>query len=255
MQNNGLWVQGLTAGYGGAPVLRDISFTVAPGQVCAVLGPNGAGKSTLLRAVCGLVPAAGQCVLNGQALHALSPRRRAAQIGWLAQSQSSPPRLSVLEVVLQGFSARLGLLEAPGPARTARALEVLETLGAGQWTGRDFCTLSQGQRQLVLLARALVHSPALLALDEPDSALDFARRRLLLQSLRAQAAQNGTPVLWCSHDVNAALRYAHRLLCLHGGRVLAFVSPEAPGLEEALRAMYGPVRLVTLAGRPVMVEA
>lgn len=241
-----LRIENLCAGYGRRQVLNGVNFSVAPGEICAVLGGNGCGKSTLLRAVCGLLPASGSCLLEGQDVWAMSAARRAAKIGYLAQQKSAPLALESLEVVLLGFNPVLGFLQRPGSEHRRQALETLDALDAGELAGQDFSTLSEGQRQLVLFARTLVRRPRLLVLDEPDSALDYSNRRRIMDRLAAYARQTGCGVLLCSHDVNIALRCAHRLLLLKDGGVFCQLRPAEMGpeaLSAALSAIYGPAEV------------
>ncbi len=250
-----LRVEILCAGYGRRRVLEGVCFSVAPGEICAVLGNNGCGKSTLLRAVCGLLPASGSCLLEGENVWAMAAARRAAAIGYLAQQKSAPLALESLEVVLLGFHPVLGFLQRPGSEHRRQARETLEALGAGELAEQDFSTLSEGQRQLVLFARTLVRRPRLLVLDEPDSALDYPNRRRIMDRLAAYARQTGCGVLLCSHDVNIALRCAHRLLLLKDGDIFCRLRPAEAGpeaLSRALSAIYGPAEVFLHKGYYMM---
>ena len=255
--NELLRLENLCAGYGGEDVLREVGFSLHRGEICALLGENGSGKTTLLRAICGLLPYRGSCRLGGDEVRSLSDRERARRVGWLSQRGGVSLSLSGLDVVLMGFNPLLGALEHPSRAQRAHALEVMEELGAAEFARRDFITLSAGQKQLVLFARTLVRDAELLALDEPDSALDLRRRRSLFQLLRERAARKNCGVLLCSHDVNAALRWADRLLLLRDGALCGDVDlRNAPGaeLEAALRAAYGPMELIEHNGHYLMAE-
>ncbi len=250
-----LWAQDICAGYGRENVLKKISFTVQEGELCALLGSNGSGKSTLLRCVCGLLPFEGSMTLEGEQLLHMRQRCRAQRIGYLSQKGSVTPSLSTLDVVLMGFNPLLGLLQSPGPAHRSWALEVLRQVGAAQFADRDFITLSEGQKQLVLLARTLVCQPRLIVLDEPDSALDFHNRRQILELLKAFSGAQGRAVLLCSHDVNIALAYADHLLLLQEGSLvhdlhLSTVSQNQ--LQLALQDIYGPVEVLRHGGRYLM---
>ena len=252
-----LRVANLFAGYGGEDVLRGVTFALRRGEVCALLGENGSGKTTLLRAACGLLPYRGSCLLDGVEVRARSDRERAKRIGWLSQRGGVPLSLSGLDVVLMGFNPLLGALEYPTKAQRQHAREVMQELGAAEFANRDFTTLSAGQKQLVLFARTLVRDAELMMLDEPDSALDLRRRRFLFDLLRRRAAERNCGVLLCSHDVNAALRWADRLLLLRGGALCGDVDLRtAPRgeLESALRAAFGALELIEHNGRYLMAE-
>ena len=252
-----LRVENLRGGYGRRAILHGLSFSLAPGELCALMGPNGSGKSTLLRGVCGLIPTQGSCRLDGKELAGLPGEKRAARMAYLPQRWNSTLALTALEVVLMGFNPVLGLLERPSAAQKARALEVMEDLGAGELAGREFLSLSEGQRQLVLLSRTLVRKARLLVLDEPDGPLDYPNRRRVVDYLARTAREWGAGVLWCSHDANFALRYAHRLLLLREGSLSAQVDlghTSCGELAQALGAIYGPVEVFTRGGRYLMTD-
>ena len=160
-----LIVRGLCAGYGRREIVRGVGFAVRPGEVCALLGPNGCGKTTLLRAVCGLLPSRGECLLDGRPIPAMSVRERARCIGYLAQSTRAPLHLGALEVVLMGVYAQCPPLCGPTQAQRRRALDALEGLGVAALAEADFAEMSAGQQHLVLLARAMASDPALLVLE------------------------------------------------------------------------------------------
>ena len=252
-----LRVKNLCAGYDGRDVLRGVSFAVNRGEVCALLGENGSGKTTLLRAACGLLPYRGSCLLDGVEVRALSDRERARHVGWLSQRGGVPLSLSGLDVVLMGFNPLLGALEYPTKAQRQRAREVMQELGAAEFANRDFTTMSAGQKQLVLFARTLVRDAELMMLDEPDSALDLRRRRFLFDLLRRRAAEQNCGVLLCSHDVNAALRWADRLLLMRDGALCGDVDLRTASreeLESALRAAFGALELIEHNGHYLMAE-
>ena len=243
-----LRVDSLCAGYGRRRVLRDVSFAVRRGELCALLGANGSGKSTLLRALCGLTDAPEGCMLlEAESLRDMSCRRRAQRIGYLAQRSTCELALSVMDVVLMGCNPALGPFQKPGPEDRRRAMALLAALGDASWAETGYLSLSEGQRQLVLFARTLVRHSPLLLLDEPDSALDYERRHRLLRWLKAYARREAAGVLLSSHDANIALRYADRLLLLKDGRLVSQVhmaSATVGSLEEALTKIYGPVEIL-----------
>jgi len=240
-------VKNLAAGYPGREVIQDVSFTLEPGTVTGLLGANGSGKTTLIRAICGILPHTGRCVLEGETLEGLSPRKLARLCGYIPQRSGLAIRISVLDVVLMGFNPRLGLLEQPGAAMERAAHAALGQVGLEDRAGEDFLTLSEGQRQRVLLARALVCGGRLLLMDEPESALDFPHRYQLLELLRRWAAQEGRGVLAALHDPALALNGCHQLLLLKDGRILAALRPaedKLDDMERALAQIYGPVELL-----------
>lgn len=241
-------VDELTAGYGGRPVIENLSFSLPAGTVAGILGENGSGKSTLLKAVCGILPHRGSCTLQGQPLEGLSPRQLARRCGYIPQRSGIAIDVSVLEVVLMGFNPRLGLLERPGGEMVREARRVLAQVGLAGREEDSYLTLSEGQKQLCILARTLVSGGQLLLLDEPESALDLSRRYQVLDLLRRWAArgEGERACLVALHDPVLALAFCDRLVLLNGGTVCGLLRPKQDGLaemEEALAQIYGSLTL------------
>lgn len=245
------------AGYGQRDVLHDVNVTLRAGELCAVLGENGSGKSTFLRTVCGLLPFRGSLTLCGDPLSSLDQRGLARRIGYLSQRSGVPLELSAMEIVLMGFNPVLGLLQSPGKAHRRKAVEALEWVGAGELAEQPYQALSEGQKHLVLIARTMVCDPDLLVLDEPDSALDFQNRRKLLCLLRELSGGKGCGILMCSHDVNAALTYADRIILFQDGYVrydLSMADISHKALTAALCGIYGPVEVLQHGDQYLMTE-
>ena len=241
-----LMVRNLSAGYGGRDVIQNISFSLAPGEVCALIGANGSGKTTLLRAVCGLLPARGECALCGKPVPR-DVRERAAAISYLAQQSTVHLDVTALDVVLMGDYPALPWLRTPGEKQVEQAREALRAVGAAAYADQSFPSLSCGQRQQVLWARTLLRPTPLLVLDEPDSALDLQNRQMLFDLLVREVHGQNRAALLCSHDVNLSLRFADRLLFLREGRAAADVRlPQSTPdeLERAFTLLYGPVELL-----------
>lgn len=245
-----LYIERLHAGYGRQPVLQGVSFCVQPGTVTALLGANGSGKTTLLKVLCRQLPFTGQCVLCGQPLTAIPRRALARQISYIPQRSGIGVSLPVLDVVLMGFNPVLGLLEHPTAAQRQTALQALATVGLEAYAQQDYQRLSEGQKQLCIWARTLVEDAALLLLDEPESALDFAHRHQIMRLLRDRVRGGNRAALVTLHDPALALEYAGQLILLKDGVCTAVLQPATDSLaymEQALQALYGPVRLVALA--------
>ncbi|MFN4101645.1 MAG: ABC transporter ATP-binding protein [Pararhodobacter sp.] len=206
----------------GAPILRDVSFSVARGQVLAICGANGAGKSTLLRMVYRhLRPDTGQITLSGDDLWQLAPRAAARRVAAVLQEQPTDFALTVREMVGLGRTPHRQGLSGAG-ARDAEIITAsLHRLDLMRFAEKPFGWLSGGERQRVMIARALAQEPELLVLDEPTNHLDIRHQLEVLALLRGL----GLTVVLTLHDLTLAAEHADRVLLLHAGGVLAHGSP------------------------------
>ena len=249
-----LRLEKLSAGYGRERIVQEISFVVPAGQLCAVVGQNGCGKSTLLRAVCGLLPSDGRCLVGGREIAEMTVRQRAFSIGYLSQESESVKGISCMDMVLLGFYAQLGAFGKPGNAEKCKAVSLMEELGVAELADKDFASVSMGQRQLVRIARTLVTEPGLLIMDEADAALDLCHRKDMFSVLKRRTL-SGCSVLLVSHDVNAVLRYADRMLVLQDGKLTDDVLCTQDHIEElqtALEGLYGRVEVFSHGGHLMM---
>lgn len=243
-----LRVGSLSFSYGDRRILKNISFTLPAGQVCAMIGQNGSGKTTLLRCIASLLPHDGYCELSGLGtIEKMDQKQRAKVIGYHASHSVTPPDITCLELVETGFYPELGLLGRRSETQHREALDLLSQLEMNESADCPVSKLSGGQRQLALLARALVRRPPLLLLDEPDDALDFSVRRKVMDLILRQAEQTGCIALIASHDVNLMLRHAHRLLLLKDGVLEGDVNCTEQDPRKILpgfRELYGSVTLL-----------
>jgi iron complex transport system ATP-binding protein len=244
-----LEARSLSGGYGAADVVRDVGLAVGEGQCVAVLGPNGAGKSTLLRLLAGILPAtSGEVELCGRPLAAWRRREVARVVGFVPQSVSFAFPLTVDETVQQGRAPHLGPWRPPAPHDHTAVASAIARVGLAGREATAVQRLSGGERQLVLLARALASEPRLLLLDEPATALDVRHQLGLVAILRALVA-DGVGVVLVVHDWNLAARLAGRLVILERGRVRAVGTPEEVVRPELFREVFGvEIDLVPQAG-------
>jgi iron complex transport system ATP-binding protein len=211
----------LTIGYSDHTVGRGLDVALATGEVLALLGPNGGGKTTLLKTLLGLLrPKAGEVQLSGKPLASYTVRERARTVAYVPQVHIGTFAFSVETVVLMGRTAHGNLFSRPSAHDRAVAHAVLDRFGIAQLAMRPYTMISGGERQLVLLARALAQEPQFIVLDEPTASLDFGNQGKVMREIRA-LAESGHGVLFTTHDPNHALRAADRAYLLREGTRIA----------------------------------
>jgi len=245
-------VEHLTAGYGKGTVLHDLSFTLPSGCLLGVLGANASGKTTALKSICGILPHHGSCRLEGKSLEHMTVRQISRLCSYIPQRSGISIDISALDVVLMGFNPQLGLLAHPDQSMIRLARQTLELVGLAGKEDFNYLHLSEGQRQLCILARTLVSDSKLLLLDEPESALDFRLRYRMFELLRDWVSQQNRAAIVTLHDPGLALNCCDRLLLLSGGAVVGLLSPGVDScdkMEEMLARIYGKVSLHTCQNR------
>ena len=234
-----LEVSDLVFSYGDEDVLKGVSFCADRGERIAVLGPNGAGKSTLFRCLLGfLEPKRGSVKIAGRDVREHSRRALAAELAYIPQSYSPAFDHTVLDSVLMGLGAQLGPFDSPTRAQTDAALRILNELGIGALASRGCMRISGGERQLMLLGRALMQNAHTLIMDEPTASLDYGNSFRVMQRIEALSA-GGYSVIFSTHEPNQAFRYATKVLALKDGQVLAFGPPGQVLTPELLQSLYG----------------
>ena len=227
-----------SAGYGREPVIREISFTLHPGQLLCVLGPNGAGKSTLLKTIAGQLPASsGNVLLNGEELKNISPGKRAQSLSLLMTERPDAELMTCREVASAGrypYTGILGILSEKDKEIVDRSME---RMGASSLADRPFMSLSDGQKQRVLLARALCQEPEVLILDEPASFLDI-RYQLELSSALRSLADEGLCIIVSMHDLDLARRTATHVLTVKEGKADRYGTASEILTDEYLEKLF-----------------
>ena len=242
----------VTFGYGPEtrPVLERLSLDIGSGTVTAILGPNGVGKSTLLHLALGWLRArSGRVLLDGRPL-AEYPRRTLGQsMALVPQVERTPFDYTVLDYVLLARAPYLAPLAMPGPADERLAREAIEEVGLGRLGHRVITTLSGGERQNALVARALAQQPRLLLMDEPTSHLDLAHKVRLVRLVHDRVAR-GMTVLLTTHEPDVAAAMATHLVLMRDGQVCGSGELAEIFTSENLTATYGvPVQIARIDGR------
>jgi len=233
-------------------VLKNLSLQISEGSVTALLGPNGAGKSTLLHILLGwLQPTSGEIRLKDRPLHSYTRREAGQMMALVPQIEHMPFDYSVLEYVLLGRTPYLNPLEMPRKEDLEASRHALELAGLGEMETRTVTSLSGGERQLVLLARALAQQPHVILLDEPTSHLDLANKVRLIRILR-QLHASGSTIFLTTHEPDVAAAIASEIVLLRGGSLLTAGLVSEVFTEENLTAAYGvPVRIIQVDGQKV----
>lgn len=234
-----LQVEHLDFSYSGRPVLRDVGFAMEYGEFLSVLGPNGVGKSTLLRCLLGsLAPERGAVLLEGRPVGAIPPRQRAQRIAYIPQSHNPVFNFTVRDIVLMGVTARIGVFSSPGREQERLVETILEQLGIAHLSACGYASISGGERQLALIARALAQRARILVMDEPTANLDLGNRIRVMKAIRS-LVERGYGVIQSTHDPEQAYQYSDRVLALYQGRVLALGRPREVIQSSLISRLYG----------------
>ena len=231
----------LTYQYPHGPLaVRGAGLEIAPASMTAIIGANGSGKSTLIRMLAGLLPPdSGAILLDGVALEKWEPRLRAREIAYMPQVTVTAFPFPALDVVLSGRSPHVPRFRLEGGHDRQRAMEALESTGAAHLAARSVTALSAGERQMVILARALAQEPRLLLLDEPSASLDLKHRADLMRTLARLREQRGLSVIMITHDLQLTGSLFDLIVAMRCGEVMEQGTPAEVLRSELLAQIYG----------------
>ena len=234
-----LEVKNISCGYGNKEVINQLSLTVESGEILCLLGPNGSGKTTLFKAVLRLLDVnEGQIFIDGEDIKGWSRQKIARVMGYIPQAHNPPFPFNVLDVVLMGRTAYLGAAASPKKKDVEIAKKALDILNISHFQDRIYTEISGGERQLVLIARALAQEPKILIMDEPTASLDFGNQLMILKHIEL-LAKRGLALIMASHFPDHALLYSTQALLLKHGEVCSQGKPEEIITEERLKNLYG----------------
>jgi len=233
-------VEDLSFSYGYGFELRDISLRVKSGSIVTLLGPNGSGKTTLLKCINALLKPKTSCVyVDGKDVLKMKESELAKLMGYVPQSHSPVFPYTVLDVVLMGRTSYLNIFQQPSRADIDKAEEALKSVGLYSLRNRPYTEISGGERQLVLIARALAQEPKVILLDEPTAHLDFKNQFKVLRVIREVARKRDVAVIMSLHDPNLAYLFSDVIALMKDGRIIACSDPNSVITRENIRAVYG----------------
>jgi len=246
-----LEVRDLACGYLDKTVVSRISLSIATGDSLCLLGPNGVGKTTFFKTLLGLLKLkAGQVLVNGEDVANWSRQKFATKVGYVPQSHIPPFPFAVLDVVVMGRNAHLGTFGAPGKEDRLIAEAVLDTLEIGYLKNRVYTEISGGERQLVLIARALAQKPEFLIMDEPTASLDFGNQIKVLNQIDKLVKAEKVGVIMTTHFPNQAFFYASKVAIIGKDNTFVVGAPDEVITEKYLQEVYGvEVKIIAVEGK------
>lgn len=259
MDNVLLEVMDMSVSYGKKSVIDGCSMTLREGKLTALLGLNGSGKTTILKSVCGLLK--GKCGIweaCGEDMRKINERRKAQLISYVPQKNTIVYSISTTDVVAMGFNPHLKLFSTPTKAQKEAARNVIRDLGLEEKVDMDFLSLSEGQKQLIILARAIVQNSPIMLFDEPDSALDFINHHLILSKIRDIIHRGRKCGLITLHDPNFALEYCDEIMMLRDGKIVDSFAPaalKAEAIKQKMTKLYQNIEIIEHKGKFVLVKS
>jgi iron complex transport system ATP-binding protein len=236
---NSLKISNMSCGYGSKTVVRNVTMEFGTGEILCLLGPNGTGKTTYFKTILGFLKLqAGEVILDGKPIGEYKRNELAKKIGYVPQNHSTPFPFTVLDIVVMGRSAHLGMFASPSKNDYRIACESLESLGISHLKDRLFTHISGGEKQMALIARVLTQQTKLLIMDEPTSNLDFGNQIKVLSHI-GNLAKNGISVIMTSHFPNHAFLCSSKVALMHKGEMMAYGEANDIITEERLRTIYG----------------
>ncbi|HBF34374.1 TPA: iron ABC transporter ATP-binding protein [Candidatus Sumerlaeota bacterium] len=234
-----LEAQALTCGYGKRAVVCEANLRITPGEVVCLLGPNGSGKTTFFKTLLGfLKPLGGRILIQGEDVLKWSRNQLARTIAYVPQSHTPTFPFRVLDVVTMGRVAHLGLFASPSRSDMRTSEKALEAVGMGHLAEKPYTEISGGERQMILIARALAQEARLMIMDEPTSSLDFGNQIRLLKHVR-KLADSGMGILMTTHLPNHAMLCGNRVAVIDNGRMRLAGKPGEVLDERCLKEIYG----------------
>lgn len=230
----------MTVGYEGKPLIRDIEISLNRGEILTLIGPNGAGKSTILKSMTKQLKLVGGTVyLGGELMNRMSGKEIAKRLAVVMTERIRPELMTCKDIVATGRYPYTGTLGILGDKDWEKVHEAMELVHALEFKDRDFTAISDGQRQRILLARAICQEPEVIVLDEPTSFLDIRHKLELLAILKNMVIQKKTAVLMSLHELDLAQKISDSVICVHGDKIEKYGPPEEIFTSEYIHHLYG----------------
>lgn len=230
----------LAVGYNGKALIHDICINIEKGEIVTLIGPNGAGKSTILKSITRqLKTISGMVYLDKKSMEKITHRELSTQMAVVLTERMKPELMTCHDIVATGrypYTGRLGILSREDELKVEEAMKAVHADDLG---GRDFNAISDGQRQRVLLARAICQEPDIIVLDEPTSFLDIRHKLELLSILRSMAKEKQITVIMSLHEIDLAQKVSDKIICVKGDRIAHYGKPEDIFMEDTIRDLYG----------------
>ena len=233
----------LTVGYDGKPLIREINIQLKKGEILTLIGPNGAGKSTILKSITRqLATISGTVYLEKELMSQMSNKEVSQKLAVVFTERMRPELMTCEDIVATGrypYTGTLGILSAEDKVKVK---EAMETVHAWDLKDRDFTAISDGQRQRILLARAICQEPEIIVLDEPTSFLDIRHKLELLTILKQMVLDNQLTVIMSLHELDLAQKVSDKVICVHGEYIEKYGAPEEIFTSDYIRNLYGITR-------------
>ena len=236
---NKITLDSLTVGYNGNPLISDITLSLEPGEILSLIGPNGAGKSTILKTITRhLALIAGTVYIDSKNMHEMNGRDIATKMAVVLTDRVRPELMTCYELAATGRYPYTGNFGRLTPEDKAIVTKSLETVHALEIADRDVSEISDGQRQRIMLARAICQDPEIIVLDEPTSFLDIKHKIELLEILRSMAKERNITVVMSLHDIDLAEKISDKIVCVKGDHIAAYGTPDEIITDETISKLY-----------------